>query len=187
MGKMAKKVWNIASTSIVAVSVILVIVFTGIRLAGIRPFIVLSGSMEPNYPVGSLILVRKVDCRELKPGNVITFFLADNTVVTHRISAVVSHGEDSPRLSFRTKGDANAAEDGGFVSAEAIIGTPIFYVPYLGFLVNYLQHPPGIYIVFSAIALLLLTVFLADYLTQRKNNLTRGEKTDASYKPAQSR
>ena len=64
--------------------------------------------------------------------------------------------EDPAVVRFRTKGDANETEDGGLVHYKNVIGTPVFTIPYLGFVANYIQHPPGMYVAISAGAVLLM-------------------------------
>ena len=59
--KALEKIWNVVSTILVALIVILALLLGGVRLVGLRPFAVLSGSMEPAYHVGSLIYVRSCD------------------------------------------------------------------------------------------------------------------------------
>ena len=86
------------------------------------------------YHVGALIYVKEVDYRELESGDVITFMLDEDTVATHRIVEVVPDEEDASVIRFRTKGDANTAEDGGLVHYKNVIGTPVFTIPYLGYL-----------------------------------------------------
>lgn len=159
-----KKIWNILSNLIVAVAVVLAVLLAGVRLVGLQVFTVLSGSMEPTYHVGSLIYVKKVDYTALQPGDVITFLLDEDTVATHRIVEVVPDEEDAAVLRYRTKGDANDAEDGGLVHYKNVIGTPVFSIPKLGYFANYIQHPPGTYIAISVGAILLLLVFLPDLL-----------------------
>ena len=61
MKKSPQKVWNIISTIIVALVVILALLLVGARVVGLQVFTVLSGSMEPTYHTGSLIYVKKVD------------------------------------------------------------------------------------------------------------------------------
>ena len=122
----AKKLLQIISTILVALVVLLAVALVGVRLAGIRTFTVLSGSMEPTYHVGSLIYVKKVDSAAIRPGQVITFMLDENTVATHRVVEVVPDEDDPSTLRFRTKGDANEAEDGSLVHYKNVIGTPIF-------------------------------------------------------------
>ena len=61
MSKSLKKVWNVVSSILVALVVILALLLVGARVAGLQVFTVLSGSMEPTYHTGSLIYVKKVD------------------------------------------------------------------------------------------------------------------------------
>lgn len=137
-----KKTWNIISTVLVALVVLLALLLVGARIFGLQVFTVLSGSMEPAYHTGSLIYVKKVDPYAIEPGQVITFMLDENTVATHRVVGVVPDEEDSSVIRFRTKGDANESEDGGLVHYKNVIGTPVFTIPYLGYVASYIQHPP---------------------------------------------
>ena len=166
MGKTAKKLWNIITNIIVALAVLLAIALVGVRLIGFQVFTVLSGSMEPTYHVGSLIYVKKADYRELQPGDVITFMLDEDTIATHRIVELVPDETDSSVLRFRTKGDANEAEDGSLVHYKNVVGTPVFTIPRLGYLANYIQNPPGMYVAISAGAVLMLLMFLPDLFSK---------------------
>lgn len=160
--KKLKKIWNVVSAVIVCLIVLLAVALVGVRLVGIQTYCVLSGSMEPTYHTGSLIYVKSVDYKALEPGDPITFMLDETTVVTHRIVEVVPDDEDPEVLRYRTKGDANEAEDGGLVHYKNIIGKPVFTIPKLGYVANYVQNPPGTYIAIAACAIFLLLVFLPD-------------------------
>ena len=162
MSKTVKRIWNWFTTVLVAVVVILALLLVGARLIGLQVFTVLSGSMEPTYHVGSLIYVKDVDPYELESGDVITFMLDEDTVATHRIVEVVPDENDSTVVRFKTKGDANDAEDGSLVHYKNVIGSPVFTIPKMGYVANYIQNPPGTYIAISAGAILLLLVFLPD-------------------------
>jgi len=162
MGKIIKKIWNFITTVIVIAVVIFAILLVGVRLIGMQVFTVLSGSMEPTYHVGSLIYVKSVDTSKLKPLDVITFMLDEDTVATHRIIEVVPDQNDPSVLRFKTKGDANDAEDGSLVHYKNVIGSPVFTIPYLGYVANYIQNPPGTYVAIAGGAFLLLLVFLPD-------------------------
>lgn len=157
-----KKIWNGLTTLLVAVVVVLAVLLVGARVIGLQVFTVLSGSMEPAYHVGSLIYVKEVDARQLETGDVITFMVDEDTVATHRIAGVVPDENDPTTIRYRTKGDANEAEDGTLVHYKNVIGTPIFSIPGLGYVAAYIQQPPGMYIAISAGALLILLVFLPD-------------------------
>ena len=77
MNPILKKIWNFASWLLVAAVVILAILLAGVRLVGFTPYTVLSGSMEPAYPVGSLIYVRSAAPEDISAGDAIT--LADQS------------------------------------------------------------------------------------------------------------
>lgn len=150
MSDRVKKIWNGITTSFVAVLVILALLLLGGRLVGLQMYTVLSGSMEPEYPVGSLIYVRSVDPGELKPGDVITY-RQNGTLVTHRILEVTSEGR------FRTKGDANNTADASPVAAEQVLGSPVFSIPGLGYVAQFLKRPSAaISLVGLAVALTLI-------------------------------
>lgn len=166
MGKDFKRIWNIVSSIVVGLVVLLAIALVGVRLLGFQVFTVLSGSMEPAYRVGSLLYVKEVDYKALQSGDVITFLLDEDTVATHRIVEVIPDETDSEILRYRTKGDANEAEDGGLVHYKNVIGSPVFSIPYLGYLADYIQHPPGSYVAISAGAILLLLVFIPDLFAE---------------------
>ena len=168
MGHAVKKVWNVVSSILVALVVIFAALLVGARLFGLQVFTVLSGSMEPAYHTGSLIYVKKVDPTTIKEGQAITFLLAEDTVATHRVIEVVPDEEDPTVLRFRTKGDANDSPDGGLVHYKNVIGVPVFTIPYLGYVANYIQQPPGMYVAISAGAILLLLVFLPDLFSDDK-------------------
>ena len=169
MNKSLKKIWNVISSILVALVVLLALLLVGARVVGLQVFTVLSGSMEPTYHTGSLIYVKKVDPYTITDGQPITFMLDENTVATHRVVGIVPDEEDPTVIRFRTKGDANEAEDGSLVHYKNVIGTPVFTIPYLGYVADYIQHPPGMYIAISAGAVLLLLVFIPDVFASDKD------------------
>jgi signal peptidase len=178
MGKRFKRIWNIITSILVGIVVLVAIVLVGVRFVGLQVFTVLSGSMEPTYHNGSLIYVKPVDYKDLKAEDVITFMLDENTVATHRIVEVVADETDPAVLRYRTKGDANNAVDASLVHYKNVIGTPVFTIPRLGYLASYIQKPPGTYVAISVGAVLLLLVFLPDVFVgegkkKRKSDLEK--------------
>ena len=149
--------------------VVCAVALVGLRLAGFRTFTVMSGSMEPEYPVGALIYVQPTDYRNLKEGDVISYVANDDkTVVTHRVAEVVVDEQDSSVLRFRTKGDANASADAKLVHYKNVLGTPVVVIPYIGYLAHNIQQPPGIYIALVVGTLLLAWTFLPGTLEERR-------------------
>ncbi len=184
MGKTLKKILNVISTILVVIVVVLALLLVGARFIGLNVYTVLSGSMEPTYHVGSLIYVKDVDTDELKAGDVITYMLDEDTIVTHRIVDVIPDETDPSIVRFQTKGDANDSVDGSLVHYKNVIGTPVFSIPKLGYLANYIQKPPGRYIAISAGAIILLLVFLPDLFSnddkseKKKKKQNNGNNND---------
>lgn len=158
-----KKVWSILSTAFVSLVVITAIFLMGSRVVGYRVFNIVSGSMEPAYSVGDLIYVKEVDPATIVPGDVITFVLNEDLVVaTHRVVRV-----DAEKQRFYTKGDANETEDGTPVHYNNVIGIPQFAIPGLGYVSDFVQHPPGSYITIAAVAILLILTFAPDFVQKK--------------------
>ena len=159
------KIWSIASTAVVILAVIVAVLLMGLRLFGYQVFNVVSGSMEPTYSVGDLIYVKEVDPELIQVGDPITFVLNEDLVVaTHRVIEI-----DGENRRFYTKGDANDTADAAPVHYNNLIGVPKLRIPLLGYVSNYIQHPPGSYIAVAIGALLIAAVFLPDLLKKEKS------------------
>ena len=169
--KTIKKVWNIISTAFVILIVFCAVFLMGSRLLGFKVFNVISGSMEPKYSVGDLIYVKEVDVNSIKAGDPITFVLNEDLVVaTHRVIEV-----DAENKQFFTKGDANKTADASPVHFNNVIGVPKFSIPLLGYVSDFIQNPPGIYITLIAGVLLIVAVFLPDFLVKKRDKVTENE------------
>ena len=108
------------------------VISTGIlfipKLAGVRPYVILSSSMEPAIRTGSLIFVNTRD-RKAEEGDIVTFLLGESgqeVVVTHRIHCVTDQG-------YITKGDHNDTVDPALLTKERMIGTCIGALPGAGY------------------------------------------------------
>lgn len=181
MNSKVKKIWNIVSTALVVLVAIFAVLLVGARLVGLDVLYVASGSMEPEYPTGSLLYIKKIDPFSIEVGQTITFMLDEDTLATHRVVEIIPDETDPSVVRFRTKGDANQANDGTPVHCNNVVGTPVFSIPYLGYVAAYIQNPPGTYIAISAGAILLLLVFLPD-LFDDKTKSKDGEAENESGK-----
>lgn len=167
-----KKIWNGITTALVVIVVIFAVLLVGVRLFGIQVYSVVSGSMEPDYPVGSLIYVQDAEPSEIRVADVITFVLPNETPATHRVIAI-----DEEKQCFWTKGDNNDEADGSPVSFKNLIGKPIFTIPYLGYVAYYIQNPPGMYLAVAGGVILLFFVFLPDLFKKaKKENKVSSDK-----------
>jgi len=165
MPEAIKKIWNLVTWIVVALIVALALLLVGGRFIGISTYVVLSGSMEPVYHTGSLIYVKEIeDTRNIPDGTVITYMANEDTIVTHRVVTAVPDEDDPSLIRYRTKGDANDAEDGTMVHYKNILGTPVFSIPKLGYLANYIQNPPGSYMAICFGAVFILLLFLPELL-----------------------
>jgi len=167
-----KKIWNVVSTVLVVLIVLCAVFLVGSRLLGYRVFNVISPSMEPEFCVGDLIYVKKVDVNSIEIGDDITFILnKDLVVATHRVVRI-----DAENQHFYTKGLANEIEDNDPVHFNNVIGVPQFRIPKLGYISDFIQNPPGMYITIAAGAVLILIVFLPDMIVKAKKTKDASEE-----------
>ncbi|MBR3204267.1 signal peptidase I [Candidatus Saccharibacteria bacterium] len=164
------KIWRSKLGTVATIAVLLfALALVGTKLAGFKAFTVMSGSMEPEYPVGSIIYVRPVNYKSLKVGDVISYVAnTDKTIVTHRIVDIETDKKDPSVLRFKTQGDANNSPDAKLVHYKNVLGTPIITIPFIGYIAHKIQQPPGIYIALVAGTLLLAWTFLPGTLEGRK-------------------
>jgi signal peptidase len=161
-----KKIWNIISTALVVLMVLCAVFLMGSRLMGYECYTVISGSMEPKYMVGDLIYVKEVDVNSIKAGDDITFILNEDLVVaTHQVVRV-----DAENQRFYTKGLANEIEDQDPVHFNNVIGVPQFSIPKLGYVSDFVQNPPGMYITIGVGIVLILLVFVPDMIAKKKED-----------------
>ena len=169
-----KKIWNGITTVLLSIALVFAILIWGLRLIGMNVFIVQSGSMEPELQVGALVYVSKADSDSLEVGDVITFRLSEDTLATHRIIEVV---QENGSVAYRTKGDANEMEDSSLVAPQNVVGKVRFSIPELGYLVTYIQEPPGTYIAFCVVAGLLVLTILPDILFEDTSKKKKGKSS----------
>ena len=175
VNKILKKIWNITTTVLVALVVVIAVALMGLRLAGFQAYTVLSGSMEPTYSAGDLIYVKKIDPNSIKVGDPITFVMNENlTVATHRVTHI-----DIEKQHFYTKGDANDTPDSTPVHFNNLIGKPQFSISYLGYVSNWIQNPPGTYITIAAGILLLVVIFLPDFIGKKGKSAEENPNIEA--------
>lgn len=118
---------------VTGLAVLASIAYVALNLAGYRPVVVYSGSMEPEISVGSLAFVERVPADHVEQGDVITF--ADpyqpGRLVTHRVVEIVERPEGG--LAYRTKGDANLERDPWTIALDTQGTRVSFDVPYVGY------------------------------------------------------
>ena len=108
-------------------------------LMGWVPLTVLTGSMSPRIPAGSLVVMRNLSQEEadnLPVGAVVTYVpdAGSTELVTHRVVAVTAVQDGTAR--YTVKGDANAEADPGLVEGQQVLGIMRYHVPYLGYMLK---------------------------------------------------
>ena len=121
-----------------------------------RPITMLTGSMQPLYPAGAILIVTPQPIAELAPGQVVTFHapIGGQPVVTHRVVAVDRSGRQ-PVIT--TKGDANPGNDAWAVTMTG----PTFWevrgaIPVVGTVLRALRTPEVDAVMTKAFPVLLL-------------------------------
>ena len=110
-----------------------------------------SGSMEPEYMTGSVVIVRETDVRELKVGDVISFYSMDQTISgkvnTHRIIKI-DYMIDGDEPIFTTQGDRNDLPDKDKVHVANVIGKVVYDLGTVsGSVISVLKNPNVIFFV----------------------------------------
>lgn len=145
--------WIVILVLFLAITLLLTTAFNPVKKFQVLR--VMSGSMEPEIKVGSVIFVTKTDISKLRERDIITFNATDSPEmsVTHRIAEIVI--KDGKTI-FRTKGDANKTADATEVPAQSVKGKVLFALPFLGYVSVFVKKPLGFILLVILPALLLI-------------------------------
>ena len=148
------------------------------RLFGVNEFNILTGSMSPDYPAGTLVFVQPKDPSAIRPGEVVSVVMNDNLdVLTHR---VVSNNYDDNTIT--TRGDANNSDDAPTLY-ENVVGVVCFSIPYVGGVVDFLVNDSfgrivGIGVLVTILALTFLAEGLSSLLTKQSAKVYGQDERD---------
>mgnify|MGYP000027211344 CR=1 FL=1 len=126
------------------------------ELVGIKSYVIISGSMQPELNIGDIVIVKKVE--DLQEGDIISF-RQGQSVITHRINEVIY--EDG-KTKYITKGDNNNTQDSGYVTPEQVEGVFQFKISRLGNLAMFVQTPIGMIVCLSIPVIILVVIQLND-------------------------
>ncbi|WP_294754966.1 signal peptidase I [uncultured Ruminococcus sp.] len=139
------------------------------------PMIVLTDSMYPQIQSGDLIICNKVNTSDIKEGDVISFFDPSGngtSVVTHRVVGIT---EEDGVLAFKTKGDANNAEDQKAVKAEKVVGVYSFRIPKAGRVAMFMQTTAGL-----IVCVILPLILFVGYDVIRRRRFEKANQADTA-------
>ncbi|MGJ8720476.1 MAG: signal peptidase I [Salinibacterium amurskyense] len=131
------------------------------NLAGALPLTVLTSSMEPGLPPGTLIVVKPIDTDEIAVGDVITYQIESGKagVITHRVTGITNSSDGS--RTFTLKGDNNDAADELQVLPVQVQGKLWYSVPWIGYVSNFVNGSAKTWLVpIIAIALFVYAGFM---------------------------
>lgn len=127
-------------------------------------YTVISGSMEPEIPIGSLVYIKNLPPEEIKEDDIIAFYgtMDEGSIITHR---VVSNSKNMGE--FITKGDANETNDMNPIPYDNFIGKMVLSVPKVGGMVQTLATAQGKIAAASIIGLAVILEIIAALLRRR--------------------
>lgn len=161
--KNGKRAWLPVLCRATGITILIVVIglclpITLPRILGFEVYEVVSGSMEPEIPVGSVLYVKAVDPAEIAEDEVIAYQDVDGVVAHRVVHNRTSLGE------MVTKGDANNVEDRAPIPYESIVGRVEMHIPYMGmFMALYASAVGKLYLLLTAACGVMLCM-LADRL-----------------------
>ena len=149
------------------VVIVVLLISVGPKVAPYETYFVKSGSMEPTFDKGDLIVLGKVAASEIEKGDIITFERPDepDTLVTHRVVRIETANAGK---QFVTKGDANKSADGWRVPATGKAWKYKFRVSKLGYVFDFLSEPAARIALVAVPVVLLGVLWLADVRKRRR-------------------
>jgi len=154
---MKKAAWYLVFTVVVLFMAVAVFIYLAPHL-GWRVNAVLSGSMEPELKVGSLVVTCPVEPETIVVGDIITFrpVSVGENMITHRVIGI---GQSSS-LYYETKGDANNKPDPFTVPAQNLVGKICFHAPYWGYFTEFLKTPFGFVLAVVIPGIIIITMYV---------------------------
>ena len=129
---------------------------------------VMTDSMETGIPAQSYILVKKVDAKDVKLNDVITFYSDDpklkGSLNTHRVVEIIGDREE-----FVTKGDNNGIRDQYTAKADKVVAVYVRNMPFLTVIGRFLAKKQGLAVMFIVMLSLVLAVCLPDIIRNVKS------------------
>lgn len=129
---MLRKIASILETILDVILIAAAVMLLVMPLCGYKPYVVRSGSMEPVIQTGAIAYINTHDVSP-EQGEIAAYTLSNGEVVTHRVMQI-----DGDSYTF--KGDANDTEDLSAVSESQIVGTYMFSIPKIGFVLAKIQE-----------------------------------------------
>jgi signal peptidase len=171
-----KRVTNWTGNIFLALTaLILVLFFVMPHILGINFFTILSGSMKPAIPIGSVVVVGSIGAVDIETGDIIAYSTRDNKdkVVVHRVIEVMI---DKDSLNFLTAGDANLNPDGYAIPADDVIGKVWFNMPLLGYLSHLIKTKLGFFLLIGIPGIAIISLEIRKIVNHFRSIRTRSDR-----------
>lgn len=163
--------FSVLGTIMLLAVIITALPLTVPRLLGYQVYNIVSGSMEPAIPMGSVIYVASAIPEEVEEGEVIAFWSGES-VIAHRVVEnrfVVG--------DFVTRGDANAREDMNAVPYSDLIGVVAYHIPFIGkALAMYASRFGKLYVLLVAVYGVIFNLLSRVIRARRREKLEKGKQ-----------
>lgn len=173
---------NIISKIGMVITVLLVVLIAYLVVSQIRgtvPFVfnkavlnIVSGSMEPQIPTNSYILIKKTSPDDIKVGDIMTFYSRDSMIYgspnTHLVIEIIGEGDD---IKFRTKGlneSTNSIPDRILVEREDVIGVYRKNLPVITSITNFMSKKAIFFLLIIIPALSIITFQIKEVIEKSK-------------------
>lgn len=171
--KLLSKIFSLLGLTVSVIVLIVAAAFIAPKFVGIMPYIVKSGSMEPQIHTGAVAFIDTHE-KNVAVGDVITYKIGEagsEKYVTHRIVGEKPDG-------YVTKGDANEVEDANCVKQEQIVGTYRYSIPHAGRL--FAQKSKVTFVAIFWVILLNAMSMIVSAMAGKAEEEERGEKESPS-------
>lgn len=153
-----------------------------VSIGSYRMFTVVTGSMEPVYNVGDVVISKEVDPSTIKKGDDVVYLGEKDDfkdkIVTHRVIKIEKKEGD---YYFTTKGVANEYSD-PVISSSQLYGKVVYRPVVLSFLSGVLNTRLGFYLLIFVPVAFLIFLEILDYIKRKEGELDEGEKTEVKEK-----
>ena len=175
-----KRFFHITGSVLLTLLILICIPFTAPKAFGLSIYEVITDSMTPEFPVGSVIYVETEEPENIKVDDVITFSIGTDTsqVMTHRVVAI-----DDENQTFTTKGDANKDVDVSPVAFQRLLGKPVYCIGHMGVLVQLFESTEGRVLLGILLVLVFALWFAGDHIepkVQQENGENNTKKKNGS-------
>lgn len=173
------KCFRTVGTILIIIVILLCVPLVLPKMLGYQVCEVVTGSMEPELQVGSVVYIEKCDANQIKVGDIISFYVGidEENIISHRVVEIKENE------SFVTKGDSNNYNDDSTVDSTHLIGKVKFKINNISWLVHLFDSITGIIIVCGIIVISLFLNISSDILDRsisKEKNDKDGLKNEPS-------